>query len=115
MNKNGLFAMTFNALVIGFMLAPLLVVCIVAFTPEGTLIMPTTKFSLRWFRAVFEHPDFVHSFWNRLRPAHALISTPYTLRLVVAALVGFDRSAEQAAQSLGASTATVFRRITLPM
>src|SRR5450631_2823423 len=71
MNKNGLFAMTFNALVIGFMLAPMLVVCIVAFTPEGTLIMPTTKFSLRWFRAVFEHPDFVHSFWNSLRLALA--------------------------------------------
>jgi putative spermidine/putrescine transport system permease protein len=47
--------------------------------------------------------------------AHALIVTPYTLRLVVAALVGFDRSAEQAALSLGASQATVFRRITLPM
>ena len=47
--------------------------------------------------------------------AHALIVTPYTLRLVVAALVGFDRSAEQAALSLGASQATVFKRITLPM
>ena len=47
--------------------------------------------------------------------AHALIVTPYTLRLVVAALVGFDRSAEHAAQSLGASQATVFTRITLPM
>ena len=47
--------------------------------------------------------------------AHALIVTPYTLRLVVAALVGFDRSAEHAALSLGASQATVFTRITLPM
>jgi putative spermidine/putrescine transport system permease protein len=47
--------------------------------------------------------------------AHALIVTPYTLRLVVAALVGFDRSAEQAALSLGASQMTVFKRITLPM
>ncbi len=41
--------------------------------------------------------------------AHALIVTPYTLRLVVAAVVGFDRSTEQAALSLGASQATVFR------
>ena len=37
------------------------------------------------------------------------------LILVVAALVGFDRSAEHAALSLGASQATVFTRITLPM
>ncbi|HEY9237604.1 MAG TPA: ABC transporter permease, partial [Burkholderiaceae bacterium] len=182
MTKNGPLALVFNALVIAFMLAPLVVVCVVAFTPENTLTLPTTEFSLRWFRAVFEHSDFMQSFWNSLwlalasatiatllavpaglaitryafpgrdflnalflSPliiphlvlgvallrmfalvggtgsfgflifAHALIVTPYTLRLVVAALVGFDRSAEQAALSLGASQATVFRRITLPM
>jgi putative spermidine/putrescine transport system permease protein len=182
MTKNGPIALAFNALVIAFMLAPLVVVCVVAFTPENTLTLPTTEFSLRWFRAVFEHSDFMQSFWNSLwlalasatiatllavpagmaitryafpgrdflnalflSPliiphlvlgvallrmfalvggtgsfgflifAHALIVTPYTLRLVVAALVGFDRSAEQAALSLGASQATVFKRITLPM
>ncbi len=182
MSRNGPIALAFNALVIAFMLAPLLVVCIVAFTPGNTLAIPTTDFSLRWFRAVFAHPDFVSSFWNSLwlalasatlstalavpaalalsrhqfagrdalnalflSPliiphlvlgvamlrmfalvggtgsfgwlvlAHTVIVTPYTLRLVVAALVGFDRSAEQAALSLGASQATVFRRITLPM
>jgi putative spermidine/putrescine transport system permease protein len=182
MNRNGPLALAFNALVIAFMLAPLVVVCLVAFTPENTLTLPTTRFSLRWFRAVFEHPDFMQSFWNSLwlalgsatlatllavpaglaitrhqfagreflnglflSPliiphlvlgvallrlfalvggtgsfgflvfAHALIVTPYTLRLVVAALVGFDRSAEQAAASLGAGRFTVFRRITLPM
>lgn len=182
MTKNGPLALVFNALVIAFMLAPLVVVCVVAFTPENTLTLPTTEFSLRWFRAVFEHSDFMQSFWNSLwlalasatiatllavpagmaitryafpgrdflnalflSPliiphlvlgvallrmfalvggtgsfgflifAHALIVTPYTLRLVVAALVGFDRSAEQAALSLGASQATVFKRITLPM
>ena len=182
MTKNGPLALAFNALVIVFMLAPLVVVCVVAFTPENTLTLPTTEFSLRWFRAVFEHSDFMQSFWNSLwlalasatiatllavpagmaitryafpgrdflnalflSPliiphlvlgvallrmfalvggtgsfgflifAHALIVTPYTLRLVVAALVGFDRSAEQAALSLGASQAMVFKRITLPM
>ena len=182
MTKNGPLALAFNALVIAFMLAPLVVVCVVAFTPANTLTLPTTEFSLRWFRAVFEHSDFMQSFWNSLwlalasatiatllavpaglaitryafpgrdflnalflSPliiphlvlgvallrmfalvggtgsfgflifAHALIVTPYTLRLVVAALVGFDRSAEQAELSLGASQATVFRRITLPM
>ncbi|CAJ0776687.1 ABC transporter permease [Ralstonia thomasii] len=182
MQKNGPLALIFNALVITFMLAPLVIVCIVAFTPEETLTLPTSHFSLRWFDQVLHHPDFVQSFWNSLwlglaaatlstalavpadmaivrfrapglqylqgvflSPliiphlvlgvallrmfslvggqgsfgwlifAHALIVTPYTMRLVMAALVGFDHSVEHAAYSLGASSFTVFRRMTLPM
>jgi len=182
MNRNGPLALGFHTLVVAFMLAPLVVVCLVAFTPENTLSVPTTSFSLRWFRAVFAHPDFLQSFQNSLWLAlgsasiatltavpaalaitryqfrgrealnglflspliiphlvlgvallrmfavigasgsfgwlvlgHVVVVTPYVLRLVLAAMVGFDRSAEQAALSLGASPATVFRRITLPM
>jgi len=182
MNKNGPLALLFNALVIGFMLAPIAVVCVIAFTPENTLTIHGPEFSLRWFKAVFDYPDFVSSFWNSLWlalaaasistaiavpaamalvrypnrwsgvlqglflspliiphlvlgvallrlftlvggagsfgwliAAHALVVMPYTMRLVMSALVGFDRSAEHAAQSLGASRATVFLRITLPM
>lgn len=66
MSKNGPLALVFNALVISFMLAPLLIVCVVAFTPENTLTIPSTQLSLRWFKAVFAHPDFVTSFWNSL-------------------------------------------------
>ena len=180
--RNGPLALAFHTLVVAFMLAPLLIVCVVAFTPENTLSIPTTRFSLRWFEAIFAHPDFVQSFRNSLALAlssatlaiaiaipaglaltrysfrgrealnglflspliiphlvlgvallrlfaligatgsffwlvlaHVVVITPYVLRLVVAAVVGFDRSAEQAALSLGASPATVFRRITLPM
>ena len=47
--------------------------------------------------------------------SHVIIVTPYVLRLVIAALSGLDRSAEQAAMTLGASRLTVFRRITMPM
>ena len=182
MSKNGPLALVFNALVIAFMLAPLVIVCLVAFTPANTLTIPTTEFSLRWFRAVFAHGDFVQSFKNSLwlaflsaslatliavpagmaiarhnfrgrdflnglflspliiphlvlgvallrsfsligatgsffwlALAHVVIITPYALRLVLASLEGGDHSAEQAALSLGASQATVFRRITLPM
>jgi putative spermidine/putrescine transport system permease protein len=182
MSKNGPFALAFNALVITFMLAPLVIVCVVAFTPGNTLAIPTTEFSLRWFRAVFAHSDFVQSFKNSLwlasisatlatvlavpaglaiarhsfpgrdflnglflspliiphlvlgvallrtfsligatgsffwlALAHVVIITPYVLRLVLASVEGSDRSAEQAALSLGASQATVFIRVTLPM
>ena len=182
MSKNGPLALVFNAFVIAFMLAPLVIVCVVAFTPGNTLSIPTTAFSLRWFRAVFAHADFVQSFRNSLwlasisatlatvlavpaglaiarhtfpgrdflnglflspliiphlvlgvallrtfsligatgsffwlALAHVVIITPYVLRLVLASVEGSDRSAEQAALSLGASQATVFTRVTLPM
>ncbi len=182
MSRNGPLALLFNALVVAFMMAPLIIVCVVAFTPENTLTIPTTEFSLRWFRAVFAHADFVQSFKNSLALAslsatvavviavpaglaiarysfpgrdflnglflspliiphlvlgvallrtftligatgsfvwlalaHVVIITPYALRLVLASAEGSDRSAEQAALSLGASQFTVFRRITLPM
>jgi putative spermidine/putrescine transport system permease protein len=50
-----------------------------------------------------------------LTAAHTVIVLPYVLRLVVAAATGFDRSLVQAAQSLGATGWTVFRRIELPL
>ncbi len=180
--RNGPIALTFNALVVAFMLAPLVVICLVAFTPTDTLAVPWGAYSLRWFRAVFDHADLVQSFWNSLAVAalaatfsvllavpaglaiarhefpgrqaihgllmsplivphlvlgvatlrlfalldvrgsalwltlaHVVIVTPYALRLMVAALAGMDGSVEHAAQSLGASRWTVFRRITLPL
>jgi putative spermidine/putrescine transport system permease protein len=182
MQKNGPVALLFHMLVVTFVLAPLVVICLVAFTPENTLSIPTTSFSLRWFRAIFEHPDFVSSFVNSLWLAtlaatlsvaisvpaalaidrydfpgrnalnalflspliiphlvlgvaflrlfaliggtgsfgwlvasHVVIITPYVLRLVMASFTGLDRSAEQAAMTLGASHWTVFRRVTAPM
>lgn len=182
MTRNGPVALTFHALVVLFMLAPLIIVCLVAFTPENTLSLPTHGFSLRWFHAVFAHPDFVQSFWNSLWlallaatlsvvlavpaalaitryrfagrdflnalflspliiphlvlgvallrlfavvgatgsfgwlvAAHIVIVTPYVMRLLIAAISGFDRGVEQAAESLGAGDATVFLRVTLPM
>jgi putative spermidine/putrescine transport system permease protein len=181
-HRTSALALLFHGVVTVFMLAPLVVVCLVAFTPENTLSIPWGAYSLRWFRAVFAHADLMHSFWNSLgiatvaatlsvllavpaglaiarhefpgrqflnglllsplivphlvlgvamlrlfslfgvqgssvwlALAHVVIVTPYALRLVIASLAGLDRSAEQAALSLGAGHATVFRRITLPL
>ena len=96
MARNGPIALLFNALVISFMLAPLLIVCIVAFTPENTLTIPTTHFSLRWFKAVFAHPDFVTSFWNSLWLALAsatlatLLAVPAGLAITRYSFAGRD-------------------------
>ena len=50
-----------------------------------------------------------------LTAAHTVIVLPYVLRLVVAAATGFDRSIAQAAESLGASSWSVFYRVELPL
>jgi putative spermidine/putrescine transport system permease protein len=47
--------------------------------------------------------------------AHVVIVLPYALRLTLATAAGIDPKLEQAAASLGAKPATVFRRITLPL
>ena len=66
MRSNGPLALTFHTIFVVIMLAPIVVVCLVAFTPEGYLSMPTTHFSLRWFRAIAGYPEFVHAFWVSL-------------------------------------------------
>ena len=85
MTRNGPLALSFHALVVLFMLAPLVVVCLVAFTPENTLSLPTSGFSLRWFTAVFERADFIKAFYNSLQLA-ALAATLATLIAVPAGL-----------------------------
>lgn len=45
---------------------------------------------------------------------HVLVTIPWIVRLVTASLAGFDRTLEEAAQNLGATPLTTFRRITLP-
>ncbi|WP_316201773.1 MULTISPECIES: ABC transporter permease [unclassified Bradyrhizobium] len=62
MNRNGPLALIFHAVFVVFMVAPIVVVCWVAFTPEGFLSIPITSFSLRWFRALADYPEFVHAF-----------------------------------------------------
>jgi putative spermidine/putrescine transport system permease protein len=66
MRKNGPLSLVFHALFVVFMLAPIAVVCLVAFTPDGFLSLPTNGFSLRWFRAIANYPEFVHAFWVSL-------------------------------------------------
>lgn len=101
MQKNGPIALLFNALVITFMLAPLVIVCLVAFTPEETLTIPTTSFSLRWFDQVLHHPDFVQSFWNSLGLAVSAASISTALAVPAAiALVRYEIPGRGALQAL---------------
>jgi putative spermidine/putrescine transport system permease protein len=85
MRKNGPLALIFHALFVIFMLAPLVIVCIVAFTPEGYLSLPTRGPSLRWFRAILDYPEFIRAFRDSLWLA-ALSSTIAITLAVPAAL-----------------------------
>jgi len=182
MLRNGPIGLVFHTLFIAFILAPIVMVCAVAFTSEGFISLPSGGLSLRWFHAIFENPRFIEAFWfslglgalsatiaivlavpaalalarNRFRGregllaffmsplmiphvvlglaflkfytsvglvgsyaglvvAHVIIIMPYALRLVLASATGIDPSLERAAQSLGASSWTSFRRVVLPL
>jgi len=47
--------------------------------------------------------------------AHATLGVPFVVITVLATLSGFDRTLVRAAESLGASQVTTFRRVTLPL
>ena len=66
MSRNGKLALVYHALFVAFMLAPILIVCWVAFTPLGYLSIPTREFSLRWFRAIGDYPEFIAAFRTSL-------------------------------------------------
>ncbi|WP_448203958.1 ABC transporter permease [Azospirillum sp. sgz302134] len=66
MNRNGPLSLVFHVLFLGFLLAPILIVCAVAFTSEGYLSLPTHGLSLRWFRAIADNPEFVRAFRDSL-------------------------------------------------
>ena len=66
MTRNGPIALLFHTVFVIFMLAPILAVCFVAFTPEGYLSFPTNGLSLRWFRAIARYPEFIAAFWTSI-------------------------------------------------
>ena len=66
MRKNSPIALAFNAVFMVFMLAPLVVVCLVAFTDKGYISMPVDGLSLRWFKAILDNPHFIDAFFLSL-------------------------------------------------
>jgi len=53
---------TFNALVYGFLLAPIAIVVVFAFSDAPTFAFPPERFSLRWFRYLAGRDEFITSF-----------------------------------------------------
>jgi putative spermidine/putrescine transport system permease protein len=91
MRKNGPIALIFHTLVIAFVLAPLVIVVLVAFTPDETLTLPTHGVSLRWFRAILDYPDFIAAFFNSLKLAFASATLSLIVALPAALAIGRAR------------------------
>ena len=89
MSRNGPLALAFHALFVSFILAPILIVCAVAFTPEGFLSLPTRGLSLRWFRAILDYPEFIRAFRDSVWLA--ALSSTIAIGLAVPAALGIVR------------------------
>ena len=89
MIRNGPLALAFHALFIGFIVAPLAIVCVVAFTPLGYISLPTDGLSLRWFAAILDNPRFINAFWLSL--ALGLVSSLIATALAVPAALAVAR------------------------
>ncbi|GGB30301.1 ABC transporter permease [Allosediminivita pacifica] len=87
-SSNGFWSLAFHTLFVIFVMAPIVVVCFMAFTPEGYLSMPTNGVSLRWFEALLNNKEFVGSFRISLAlgaasaTVAALISIPAAMAIV---------------------------------
>src|ERR1700693_4971139 len=89
MSRNGPLALAYHTAFIAFILAPILIVCWVAFTPLGYLSIPTREFSLRWFRAIADYPEFVTAFRSSI--ALAAFSSTIAIALSVPAALAVAR------------------------
>jgi len=87
--KNGPLVLAFHALFIAFIVAPLAIVCVVAFTPTGYIALPTEGLSLRWFRAILDNPRFIHAFWLSL--GLGLVSSVIATALAIPAALAIAR------------------------
>lgn len=89
MISNGRVALLFHTLFVVFMLAPLVVVVWVSFTPASILSLPTTEFSLRWFWAILEDRQFTGAFGRSL--LLGLIASSFAVLLAVPAAFALHR------------------------
>ena len=89
MSRNSPLALLFNVLFMTFMLAPLIVVCLVAFTSKGYISMPTDGFSLRWFKAIWDNPHFIDAFYFSIYLG--LASATIAIALALPASLAFAR------------------------
>ncbi|HLN12606.1 MAG TPA: ABC transporter permease [bacterium] len=85
----------FNAGVIVFLLAPIVIMMIESFNSGGYLLFPPQGVSLRWYRAFFDNADFVESLRISLALAFVatLVATTIGVMAALALAAGRSRAA----------------------
>lgn len=89
MTRPGLALKAYIALLVVFLLAPVLVVVAVAFAPGQFVVFPPPSVSLRWFHKVLSDPDFLLPLWNSFRLG--CVSTALATALAVPAALAMVR------------------------
>jgi putative spermidine/putrescine transport system permease protein len=79
----------FNWIMAAAMLAPLVLIVWMSFTPAAFFKLPVSEFSLRWYHEAFSYPGFLNSFFLSLRLA--LVSGAIATALSFLAAYGLVR------------------------
>lgn len=78
-----------HVLVVAFLIAPIVVVALVSFTPSQYLSLPTTQWSLRWYAALLHHGEFLSALRNSA--VFAAVSSLVSTALCVPAAIALAR------------------------
>ena len=87
--RNGPLSLLFHTAFILFILAPIVMVCAVAFTSEGFISLPVNGLSLRWFKAILANPRFMDAFTFSL--VLGTISATIAITLAIPAALALAR------------------------
>lgn len=88
----------FTGLFFVALIAPIVVVVLVSFTPGEALTLPVTAFSMRWYRRLWEYQPFVDSLITSLYLA--LSSSFIAILVAVPAAIGIGQSRSRVATAL---------------
>jgi len=89
-----------NAAMLTVVLAPVVIVMWMSFTPTATFVLPITQFSLRWYREALSYPGFVDAF--ALSAKLATVAAVVTIALSFPAAYGLVRYQPTGAAALRA-------------
>jgi len=78
-----------NILMLVLVLAPVVLVVWMSFTPSASFVLPLTAFSLRWYREALSYPGFIDAFF--LSAELAALASLITIALTFLAAYGLVR------------------------
>jgi putative spermidine/putrescine transport system permease protein len=96
MNPGRIVLTTVSALVLAFLVAPVVIIVVISFSNSELLTFPPPAYSLRWYSKLFSDPGWRHSFAISLKVAFltvalsALIGLPASFALVRGKFKGKD-------------------------